>query len=357
MKHWKLKIAGLSLLAMTLAAGLPVAQGIIGHAYSAAAQAAEANPDLVPEAAPNPAPAGGEDTPDPALPEAEAAAAAEPAGQDDIAGSVKGFLASIAKEAGFEAWAQADWQIYPLGPGTHSWVVLLHSGSTELGYLIISATEEGGLRLMEYGQGTSPLFSMNTLYHSLVQRELILDSLSLDAFAAQPPVQLKRWYIPPMQAVWEVQTGGDPLYLDAKTGQELPDIAQWLAAQAEADDQPFAQEQPFVATDAAGQPQPGVLDEAWTGGEPFDPFIQPVWLTGQPLEKVSFQQWKALLLQPDTLITYLGKWYGDMALYPLPVSGYHLWSNGGPFIQLEHDGSRYVPFADAESLGAFYPNT
>jgi hypothetical protein len=274
----------------------------------------------------------------------QAVQATSPAMEEQI----RQWISTLAKEKGFEAWVGASWDIYPLGPGTHGWVILIRSKGQELGYLVVSSTEDGAYKLMEYGTGENPLFGMETLYHSMVQRGLISESLSYSSFLQVSPVSLTRWYIPPLQAIWQVAGKEGPVFLDAKTGEELPDIGDWLEGQKEEADPVFSGS---ASTPLSADQQ---LSEAaeW---EPQDPFIRPSWLKGTPMEAPDFAEWKSKAAAPDSRMVYSGKWYGGRAIYPLAVSGYHIWPDEIPYIRLEHVGSRYVSFEDAGRLGGFYP--
>lgn len=66
----------------------------------------------------------------------------------------KSTLNKLAAEAPFTAWKDAGIEYYPLGPGTHSWLVNVMKGEQRIGYMIISATDQGGYMLSEYGAGT-----------------------------------------------------------------------------------------------------------------------------------------------------------------------------------------------------------
>lgn len=312
------------------------------------AEAADSVQTIQPEAAPQPAPPAGQDTPAPDGLAAEHKSAAPPGGsaeQDELSRQIEAWTDNLSKEAGFADWSGAAWSIYPLGPGTHSWVVIVKNGGAEIGYMVVASTGEGGYRLMEYGLGQAPLFSTNTLYQTLVQRGLIPDTLSSDSFMTDGPYSVKRLYIPPMQAVWLLDNGQEALYLDAKTGQELPDIGQWLASALNHPDS--VQSAPSGASGLHHVAESAALTA-------FDPFIKPSWLKGTPLKLPSFEEWKSALTAPEARITYSGKWYGGQALYPLPVTGYHLWENSAAYIRLEHDGPRYVPYEDAAASGSFY---
>lgn len=313
---------------------------------------ASAQPQLLPQPAPAPA-AKAAATAETSSSSGQKLAVTAAPGSQDLGGYVDAALLELSGEPGFTQWTEASRSIYPLGPGTHSWLVLLQTGSRELGYLVVGSTTDGGYRLLEYGQGSYPLFSMNTLYQALVQRELIPESLSAEAFAAHPPFRLTRWYVPPFQAVWLVDPGnGDPiLYLDAKTGQELPDLQEWTAHTPDNTGETLA-----TGRGSAKPRLPGSIARA-AEREPFDPFAQPTWLKGTPLGTLSFGEWASLQDREETEITYAGRWFGGLALFPLAVSGYHQWSSEGPFIRVEHDGSRFLPYEDAERSGHFYANT
>lgn len=253
---------------------------------------------------------------------------------------IRTWVEALSGEPGFEGWAGASWTVYPLGPGTHSWVVLLQSDTQELGYLVLTADGDS-YRLQEYGQGPYPLFSMNTLQRTLAQRGLISES--------DPSYTITRIYAAPLQGVWRIDGAADePLYLDAKTGEELPALDSWV------------QEQQSGAAgtssihDITKTDQPGALKGTLIK-MPFDPMLKPVWLKGSPQPELDFTAWKAGPISLEkTPVTYLGKWYGGQALYPLAATGFHEWSRAGPFLRLEHEGARFVPYAAAVRLGSFF---
>lgn len=253
---------------------------------------------------------------------------------------IRSWVDALAGEPGFESWSAASWTVYPLGPGTHSWVVLLQADAQEVGYLVLTADGDG-YRLQEYGQGEYPLFSMNTLQRSLAQRGLISES--------NPSMTISRIYAAPLQGVWRIEGAADePLYLDAKTGEELPPLDNWVQ------EQKAGAGQASSAYNRSAEEQPGSLKHTLIKMS-FDPFLKPVWLKGSPQPELDFTAWKAgPISSEETPVTYLGKWYGGKALYPLAATGFHEWSHAGPFLRLEHEGARYVPYAAAVKLGHFF---
>ncbi len=266
-----------------------------------------------------------------------------PAGEAAASGMtpvIRSWVDALAGEPGFESWAAASWTVYPLGPGTHSWVVLLQADAQEVGYLVLTADGDG-YRLLEYGQGEYPLFSMNTLQRSLAQRGLISKS--------NPSVTISRIYAAPLQGVWRIDGAADePLYLDAKTGEELPPLDTWIQ------EQQSGEAGASAASGISQSNQPGYLKHTLIK-MPFDPFLKSVWLKGSPQPELDFTAWKTgAISSEETPVTYLGQWYGGKALYPLAATGFHEWSHAGPFLRLEHEGARYVPYAAAVKLGSFF---
>ncbi|WMT39353.1 hypothetical protein RE628_18100 [Paenibacillus sp. D2_2] len=85
----------------------------------------------------------------------------------------------------FAHWKNAKTVIEPLGPGTHSWLVTVCSDgqgnsavehSTSAGYLIISVTDQGEYKLIEYGTGEDSIFSPSALKSGLDHIGIKLDS-------------------------------------------------------------------------------------------------------------------------------------------------------------------------------------
>jgi hypothetical protein len=97
----------------------------------------------------------------------------------NLKSAIQAWITGLSNEPGFEAWKKATWESLPVGPGTHSWLVVLRKDNLEVGYLIVGAMEDGKhYKLLEYGLGPQPLFSFNTLYQSMMQQALIDHSLT-----------------------------------------------------------------------------------------------------------------------------------------------------------------------------------
>ncbi|MFC5452488.1 hypothetical protein [Paenibacillus aestuarii] len=244
----------------------------------------------------------------------------------------------LAQKQGFENWQQANWQSYPLGPGTHGWVVIFGETGHEVGYMIIHAAEDGSLRLTEYGTGDSPLFSYTTLYRSLVQQALIPDTLSLTDFIQNDAIRKDRLYMDALTAVWKINLQDQTYYLDAKSGELLP---------LKSDPVPVLPVQQIGAADLTG-----ITDERLLPA--FDPYNRLPWVQGTPLQASNLAELKTAL-QTQEQLTYVVLLYGKQVTLPLAVIGYQQWGDNAPFLVLDHVGPRYVLLNEALMQGRLYP--
>lgn len=257
-----------------------------------------------------------------------------------FADAVNQWVKSIAKEKGYEAWSSATWTSYPLGPGTHGWIVLLESGGREIGYLVIHAADPNlpnAYLLSEYGSGSSPLFSLNTLYRSLVQLELIDTSY-----------EAERWYADPLHAVWIVTAGEQTHILDAWTGEalpltsrdQLPEISQEGASK-------------FI-NPAFASPEHTIIANRQL--DRFDPYDDMSWLQKTPLTPSAFTELQTLLDPASSAkLTFIAELYDGHVNMPFAVTGYQQWSNDEVYMQLEREGRRSIPARYAAAAGQLFP--
>ena len=101
-------------------------------------------------------------------------------------GTVNQWITELSEQEEFADWRSrtVEWNRQTLGPGLHGWIVLITDHGQELGYLVVTSDPANAYHLTEYGHGEYPLFSEHTLYHSLVQHELIDSSVSFEQFLA-----------------------------------------------------------------------------------------------------------------------------------------------------------------------------
>jgi hypothetical protein len=251
--------------------------------------------------------------------------------------AVNRFFQQLAAQKGFESWQQATWTSYPLGPGSHGWVILVKSNGQEIGYMIVHAAQEGTYQLTEYGNGEYPLFSFQTLYQTLMQQELI-------------PSSLVRWYVSPLQAVWELTlegNSGEPLYIDAKTGELLPLTKDVL------------QESMLSGSmNAFTKPEPAhtIIETGTTA--PFDPYAKLPWVVepGETGGQVHhpYQELKADLVSQRRL-TFAAELFDGRITVPLAVTGFQEWSDSSRYMRVHQDDERFLPFEAMDAAGYFFP--
>lgn len=299
--------------------------------------------------------AGPTDTPSNAVPASPVPATgtnaqARLAPQDDLIKQIQTWIDSMAVQTGFEAWKNAQWTHYALGPGTHGWVVILKQAGAEVGYLVVSATPEGSWTLTEYGTGSSPLFSLTTLYRSLVQLALIADPIdpsSFETVTLPSDLVIERLYHSPLHALWKVipPAAGEAgtIYIDAKTGEQLP-----------LSPDPWRRLPSPTATGLPADTAAPRIENALEL-EGFDPFHHTSWLRGTPLKLANFAQLQQAL-RSDSSVTYVADLYDRRVLAPFAVTGYAVWAGASvPFIRLEQEGSRYIPLQELFENGFFFP--
>ncbi|MGP0583443.1 hypothetical protein [Paenibacillus timonensis] len=275
-----------SILYSASGAGLPLAGGFGGLGTAEAAGERTAAAAMAALGAPADTPA----------PEALRLFAAEAIGQ-------------LAQAKPFTAWAGAATAIEPLGPGTHSWLVTVSAG----GYLIISATESGDYKLVEYGMGTYSVFDPALLEAALRQSGL--------GAAAAGRVTAVPLYAGPALAAWKVRLpdGGEPQYVNAADGEWLPETTgSW-------DKQAGGYAPPRLAASSRAPLSPAPI--VYTSSR-FDPYDNLLWMTAKPLALKS----DAFIgkLKASRQLVYAASGPERTYSFPLPVYGYQTWTNNSP---------------------------
>jgi len=164
-----------------------------------------------------------------------------------------------------------------------------------------------------------------------------VDRILLDA-----GYRFERLFVPPLQSVWVITApSGERRFIDAKTGQELPDLSSWADAL-----------EPWSKPSMPGGNQPAkFFQEIW---EAEDPFLRAAWLRNPPLEATDFPEWVEMARLKQGRLVYYARLFGGIALYPLSVSGYMAGPGLGTFIRLDHDGARYIAYDSATAIGQFH---
>ncbi|MBA2939878.1 hypothetical protein HZF08_16315 [Paenibacillus sp. CGMCC 1.16610] len=258
--------------------------------------------------------------------------------ESTLSATVEKWRVALAREEGFHNWQSAAWNSYPLGPGTHGWVVILTDHGEDVGYMIVQSVENGSFRLTEYGTGKHPLFSLTTLYRSMVQQELIPATLTYSDFIANETIAKDRLYMDGLTAVWRIKVDNQLYYVDAKSGEVLP-IKEDPTPKLGADDSTL------MTTE---------LKEASTVMHPaFDPYERMPWIVGSPLPMTGLSELQSALAT-DQHLTFVTELYDGQVTLPLAVLGYQSWQDGLPYLVLDHQGPRYIQLPTALAMGHIY---
>ncbi len=244
-------------------------------------------------------------------------------------------------------WKNADLHFYPLGPGTHSWLVQATFEGKPIGYMIITATEQGQMKLSEYGQGEQSPYNSVLLGQALNRQHVNLDALLASGG------ELHSNYALPLLAYWKLERPNQPaLYIDATNGDLLPsEFLNRLESNAN-------QVSASVTVTDLSTTSPLSVDPLHLRPV-FNPADNLLWITSKPVDANLAQDviqhgenQEIVFSADDRNVVYGG---------PLPVSGYQLWHTdqedgsilyvalgGKPFIQ------RFVPLSTLQQDGQFY---
>ncbi|WP_405156197.1 hypothetical protein [Paenibacillus sp. FSL K6-0108] len=259
----------------------------------------------------------------------------------------------LATEHAGNHWDHAQLDFYPLGPGTRSWLVYANVRGAPIGYMIISANDQGHLLLSEYGQGEQRPYNISLLDQALNRNQLDLKELIHDGGG----LQLR--YAPPLLAYWKVERpNDDAMYIDATNGDILPPGVLNVLDALDADSQP-ATERMMSIRSISGQavvitpdvlPKVSALSVDSMDLQPlFDPADNLLWITSKALSvsgvKTLNQQWKEhkkVVFSAD----HQNVIYGG----PLPVGGYQIWRDDRGTVQ-----NQYVAIGGNTSVRRFVP--
>lgn len=247
---------------------------------------------------------------------------------------IDAWVHELSKQETFYAWQHAERTITAFGPGTHGWLVTFVHNAQPAGYMLVHAVQDGGYQLGEYGLGAEPLYSDSVLKRALLnleQNEINEEALFIE-----------QRYASPLLAVWRVnQDSMDPVYLDAKTGDQLPlDDPSWTTALNHTNDEAN------VRTAGQNQITQSLLLPV------FDVFERMPWLSQAPLP-MSFSILVDKLLQQQP-IWYTSSPFQGAHLFVWPVTGFHLWSDDIPYIAVDQEGSRFIPYDYLAAHGHYY---
>ncbi len=206
----------------------------------------------------------------------------------------------------FIPFTQATIHYEALGPNSRQWMVNFMIDQQNAGYMIVGQ-EEHALVLLEYGLGEYPLF----------------DESAIHLFHSDPKNRTAQYA--GLESVWNSPEG----IFDAKSGEKYPSDAQV----------PLYKVTSYVSEkDKLFQ----VIHK--------EQGIEEPWI--KPAESIGSKQ--SLMDQLSTHeISYIARLFKRTVLAPFSVIGYHYWG-GELFVELEDNGSRFIPYDHAIDLGSFH---
>ncbi|RKD25530.1 hypothetical protein BEP19_00875 [Ammoniphilus oxalaticus] len=208
----------------------------------------------------------------------------------------------------FNAFPKADRRWQSVGTNRDDWVVTFEQSNRPIGYLIVGE-EERALRLLEYGLGAHPLFTEQPF--------------------VPLPSDTKTPFYAGLHSVWITDDG----LIDAKSGEHYPQTAK----------------------------RPSNF-------KPIDPIYERAALTAVQLSRYAdnTQPWikpeGKITDEPDLIehldkglnLSYVAHLFEGEILAPFATRGYHRWGKS-IYVELEDDGSRFLPVKHALQWGVFYP--
>ncbi|MFB8373388.1 hypothetical protein [Paenibacillus taichungensis] len=247
-------------------------------------------------------------------------------------------------------WDHAQLDFYPLGPGTRSWLVYANVGDSPVGYMIISANDQGQFQLSEYGQGEQRPYNFSLLDQALNRQQLDLKEVITNGGG----LQLR--YAPPLLTYWKVERPNhDTIYIDATNGDALPT---GVLSALDRDSQQATNRMKSIRSISVqavvitpeDSPQVSSLSvDSMDLQPPFDPADNLLWITSKALSisgvKTLKQQWKEhkkIVFSADQQNVLYGG--------PLPVSGYQIWRDDRGTVQ-----KQYVAIGGNTSVRRFVP--
>lgn len=270
-------------------------------------------------------------------------------GEDDATASVLAFARQAADKLAdsepFKAWKTAKQEIEALGPGTHGWLVRVKDGDKEIGYMIITSSEDGGYVLSEYGAAEDGIpYSLTELRRFLAQKGIIsLTGLSGASFNAAAQ------YLP-LLPYWKVTIDGSVLYLNALH----PEILPWNEEQAQAAAKSAAEKGSFGLQyrnlREGYAPNPAVI-----ASNEDNPYSNLGWLSSPSTAVPEARDFPALLQSGRGLVYRQAGGANELSGGPLLITGYQQWNPPGSAatgsLYAAAGGSRFLPLDALRSGG------
>jgi hypothetical protein len=248
-------------------------------------------------------------------------------------------IETLAKEEPFKAWTGSQVKFYPLGPGTHGWLVHVMKGEQRMGYMIITAKEEGGYVLTEYGAGNDGLpYSMSDLRQYLVQEGLIPSNYS-------GTLTLIPLYSP-LLPLWEIKLAGKKLYINAAQ----PEILPWDSKQAEA---MLQKKIPAALGSISNGDMPATSKAYLVRPSSFDPYDNLLWLKNPELPRLDGEAFIDLIKRKGSMV-FQSAGENDKFGAPFMITGYQKWTEDIVYAAVGPKGLRFVPLPVLQDNGTLH---
>ncbi|OAB43688.1 hypothetical protein [Paenibacillus antarcticus] len=265
--------------------------------------------------------------------------------------SLKDFSEMVVKQLSeqqvFSSWNHSELQYFPLGPGTHSWLVTVSRDEKELGYLILTAknTNTQEYILSEYGTSPSSPYDLTALHHTLAELDIISPS-------STSPTSIVPLYAP-LLPLWKVSFGHqETLYLNALTMDVLAwDESHWKKLNpqtAELSDTLFSSKGDSFTS-----------SQVISSKGQKDPYDNLMWITSTPLSVSSDLDVESYINKHNSLI-FTSPNHNDDVGGPFAISGYQKWystqegTHSVVYAGTGLTGHRYVPLSILLNKGIFH---
>lgn len=235
------------------------------------------------------------------------------------------WAAELANQPDFANWKKAELSVSPLGPGTHSWLILINDKKLGLiGYMIVHSDDKGGYILGEYGIG-----SADSLQYLAANKNNIRYYDPLHMVAIQQVKKNKQYF--------------EPFSL------EQYDLTAHHLVKAQAA--------------AAQQIRHGLnYSHALLTGYEYETYFAPYdvmpWLTTTSLNS-EFEDCTSIknLIEYGSQLRYTSSIWNDQIEAIYSITGYHEWELFDLYIELQQDDEhlkRYIPYDFLLQFGNFY---
>lgn len=283
-----------------------------------------------------------------------AEAPAEAPAEQQLTELAEQWCKQLAADPSFATWRGAKLSVYPLGPGTHSWMVILSQQEERVGYFIIHAVENGGYTLGEYG--LDPYIS---LLDSFEQQTSLLPG----TYSNENNEAAAFYYIHPFLAVYASNNAAEGLY-ELFSSEQLPVTIDQFKVEAQSSSLKAKQAELQALRNNKIATAGLSRLASFAHVEPFDSYASMPWLTKASLNQnyslKDIDKLKAQIIktiQKDEQLRYVTEQYNGKVLFASSVTGYHQWDEQ-LYVALsvpEHQTAvRYVPLPDLMAYGHFY---